>query len=153
VQFRLRISIDRLTVQDPVNIECQKDNKFTEYARQECSGPEHSCRLLRRSDLVRYLVLVTWAGLPPNIDLHDLIERDAVLAPIVELRGAGRGIRCIGRHPHRTPGVAQTRVCESQETVQSALMAPPLAGFSRAVLLPNLRNTWFSWRPRQDLNL
>ena len=30
---------------------------------------------------------------PPNIDLHDLIEREAVLAPVVELRGAGSGMR------------------------------------------------------------
>src|SRR5262245_10115060 len=33
--------------------------------------------------------------LPANIDLHHLIERDAVLAPIVELRGARGGM---GRH-------------------------------------------------------
>src|SRR5262245_4415809 len=32
-------------------------------------------------------------ALPPNIDLHDLIERDAVLAPIVELGGARGGMR------------------------------------------------------------
>src|SRR5262245_27691957 len=32
-------------------------------------------------------------GLPANIDLHDLVERDAVLAPIVELGGAGRRMR------------------------------------------------------------
>src|SRR5215470_11950981 len=31
--------------------------------------------------------------LPPNIDLHHFIERDAVLAAIVELGGAGRGMR------------------------------------------------------------
>ena len=31
--------------------------------------------------------------LPPNIDLHDFIKRDAVLAPIVELGGAGRRMR------------------------------------------------------------
>jgi hypothetical protein len=28
-------------------------------------------------------------GLPPNIDLHHFIKRDAVFAPIVELCGAG----------------------------------------------------------------
>jgi len=33
-------------------------------------------------------------GLPPNIDLHGPIERDAVLAPVVELRGAGGGMGC-----------------------------------------------------------
>src|SRR5262249_6909881 len=32
-------------------------------------------------------------GLPPNIDLHHFIERDAVLAPVVELGGAGGGMR------------------------------------------------------------
>ena len=32
-------------------------------------------------------------GLPANIDLHDLIERDSVLAPIVELGGACGGMR------------------------------------------------------------
>src|SRR5262249_29513535 len=33
--------------------------------------------------------------LAPNIDLHDLIERDATLAPVVELGGEGGGM---GRH-------------------------------------------------------
>ena len=28
-----------------------------------------------------------------NIDLHDLVERDAVLAPVVELGGVGGGMR------------------------------------------------------------
>src|SRR5262249_45528952 len=32
-------------------------------------------------------------GLPPNIDLHHFIERDAVLASVVELSGAGRRMR------------------------------------------------------------
>jgi hypothetical protein len=32
-------------------------------------------------------------GLPPNIDLHHFIERDAVLAPIVELRRSRRRMR------------------------------------------------------------
>ena len=36
------------------------------------------------------------AGLAPNIDLHDFIKRDATLAPVIELRGAGRPMR---RHP------------------------------------------------------
>jgi hypothetical protein len=27
--------------------------------------------------------------LTPNIDLHDLVERDAILAPVIELDGAG----------------------------------------------------------------
>ena len=31
--------------------------------------------------------------LPPNIDLHHLIERDAILAPIVERGRAGGGMR------------------------------------------------------------
>ena len=31
--------------------------------------------------------------LPANIDLHDLVERNAVLAPVVELGGAGRRMR------------------------------------------------------------
>jgi hypothetical protein len=34
-------------------------------------------------------------GLPPNIDLHHFIKGDAVLAAVVELRGAGGGM---GRH-------------------------------------------------------
>jgi len=34
----------------------------------------------------------TYKSLPPNIDLHDLVERDAVLAPIVELGRAGGGM-------------------------------------------------------------
>jgi hypothetical protein len=29
------------------------------------------------------------SGSPPNIDLHDLVERDAILAPVIELDGAG----------------------------------------------------------------
>src|SRR5215472_6766545 len=29
-------------------------------------------------------------GLPPNVYLHDVVERDAILAPVVELRGSRR---------------------------------------------------------------
>src|SRR6516162_1226886 len=39
------------------------------------------------------LALLPWRCSPPNIDLHDFIERDAILTPVVELRGAGRGMR------------------------------------------------------------
>jgi len=57
----------------------------------------HSCRLPRCSDLVGYLGYFyredRSVGLPPNIDLHDLVERDAVLAPVIKLRGAGGGMR------------------------------------------------------------
>src|SRR5262245_16685057 len=43
-------------------------------------------------------------GLPPNIDLHDFIKSDAVLAPIVNLRGARRGMnRHLARLLQRVP--------------------------------------------------
>ena len=42
-------------------------------------------------------------GLPANIDLHHFAKRNAVLAPIVKLRGAGRGMR---RHLDKTVALA-----------------------------------------------
>src|SRR5215831_7972439 len=56
-----------------------------------------SCRLPRCNDLVGYSGYFCRGNrrvcLPPNIDLHHFIERDAILAAVVELRGAGGGMR------------------------------------------------------------
>ena len=53
-------------------------------------------------------------SLPANIDLHHLIERDAVLAAIVELGRAGGGMRChlarlLERSRHRVATSVQSR--------------------------------------------
>src|SRR5262245_22642998 len=40
-----------------------------------------------------YVTNLKWP--PPNVDLHDLIERDAVFAAIIELGGAGGGMRSV----------------------------------------------------------
>src|SRR5262245_54709045 len=76
-------------------------------------------------------------GLPANIDLHDLVERDAVLAPIVELGGAGRRMRrhltrlleCatvleVGRNASAAEGVVADLRCDAGRLCATAHHSP-----------------------------
>src|SRR5262245_27088829 len=103
----------------------------------------HSCRLPRCSDLVGCLGYFyredRSVGLPPNIDLHDFIEGDAVLAPIVELRGAGRRMRRhlagllqratvleVGRNARAAEGVVADLRCDAGRLCATAHHSPSI---------------------------